>query len=93
MYVASECFKLTSHSQTLVSLRQSILCEYDKISSVFCLFYWGGGGAGVCLICTIFLVVNLLTVFETFVPPVKDCTHGVSGLFWIEPPLFRSFKL
>ena len=35
-------------------------------------------GEGVCLICLICMVVNLLTGFQAFVPPVKDFTHGIS---------------
>ena len=35
-------------------------------------------GEGVCLICLICMVVKLLTSFESFVPPVKDFTHGIS---------------
>ena len=42
--------------QTLVSLRQSILCNYDNVT-----FLWGG-----CLICLIVLVVKLLTGFDAF---------------------------
>ena len=63
-----------NHSQTLVSLRQSILCGYDKISS----FFRGGGEWGMPDMPHI-LDVKLLTGFEAFVPPVKDFTlNGAS---------------
>ena len=35
-------------------------------------------GRGGCLVCLIVLVVNLLTGFEAFGPPVKDFVLGVS---------------
>ena len=54
--------------QTLVSLRQSVLCGYDNLT-----FFWGG-----CLICLIVLVVKLLTGFEAFGPTVKDFALGAS---------------
>ena len=57
--------------QTLVSLRQSILCGYDNLT------FFGGGGGG-CMICLIVVVVKLLTGFEAFGPPVKDFALGVS---------------
>ena len=37
-------------------------------------FFLGGG----CLICLIVLVVKLLTGYEAFGPPIKDCALGVS---------------
>ena len=58
-----------NHSQTLVSLRQSILCGYDKNFK-----FLGGCVVGVCLICLKCFIVKLLTGFEAFVPPVKDFT-------------------
>ena len=62
--------------QTLVSLRQSILCGYDNFT-FFILFYfiyylfffWGGGGG---------LNASYPTGFEAFGPPVKDFALGVS---------------
>ena len=54
--------------QTLVSLRQSILCDYDNVT-----FLCGGA-----LICLIVLVVKLLTGFDAFGPPVKDFALGVN---------------
>ena len=56
--------------QTLVSLRQSVLCGYDNLT-----FFFLGGG---CLICLIVLVVKLLTGFEAFGPTVKDFALGAS---------------
>ena len=58
--------------QTLVSLRQSVLCRYDNVT-----FFFGGGGGGMgCLICLMVLVVKLLTGFEAFGPPVwSQCYH------------------
>ena len=63
-------FQVSEPYQTLVSLRQSILCDYDNVT-----FLWGG-----CLICPIVLVVKLLTGFEAFGPPVKDFALGVSAV-------------
>ena len=62
-------FQVSEPYQTLVSLRQSIICDYDNVT-----FFVGGG----CLICPIVLVVKLLTGFEAFGPPVKDFALGVS---------------
>ena len=56
--------------QTLVSLRQYVLCGYDNVT-----FFFGGGG---CLTYLIVLVVKLLTGFEAFGPPVKNFALGVS---------------
>ena len=49
--------------QTLVSLRQYVLCLITLE------FFLGGAG---CLIYLIVLVVKLLTGLEAFGPPVKD---------------------
>ena len=68
MYISSDSLSLNEPYQTLVSLRQSILCGYDNVT-----FLWGG-----CLICLIILVVKLLTGFEAFGPPVKDFALGAS---------------
>ena len=65
--------------QTLVSLRQSILCGYNNVR-----FSGGGGG----LICLIVLVAKLLTGFIAFGPPLKVLALGVSVVIWIEAPLF-----
>ena len=51
---------------------------------VSCVFFFLGGGKGVCLI---FLVVKLLTGFQAFVLPVKDFTHCVSVVIFIVPML------
>ena len=61
-------FQVSEPYQTLVSLRQSILCDYDNVT-----FFVGG-----CLICFIVLAVKLLTGFEAFGPPVKYFALGVS---------------
>ena len=66
MYICVS-FPVNEPYQTLVSLRESVLCGYDVT------FFWAG-----CLICHLVLVVKLLTDFETFGPPVKDFTLGVS---------------
>ena len=68
MYISSVSLPLNEPYQTLVSLRQSILCWYDNVT-----FFVGG-----CLICLIVLVVKLLTGFEAFGPPVKDFALAVS---------------
>ena len=70
MYILSVSLLVNEQYQTLDSLRQSILCGYDKVT-----FFWGGGG---CLICLIVLVVKLLTGIEAFGPPVKYFALGVS---------------
>ena len=69
MYISSVSLPINEQYQTLVSLRQSILCGYDNV-----IFLWG------CLICLIVLVVKLLTDFEAFGPPVKDFLFAVSVL-------------
>ena len=58
MYISSVSLPVNEPYQTLVSLRQSILCGYDNVT-----FFvrGGGGGGGGCLICLIVLVVKLLT--------------------------------
>ena len=68
MYISSVSLPVNEPYQTLVSLRQSILCRYDNVT----FFLWG------CLVCLIVLVVKLLTGFEAFGPPVKDFSLGVS---------------
>ena len=75
MYISSVSLSVNEPYQTLVSLRQSILCGYDNGT-----FFLGGGGGGgrECLICLIVLVVKLLTDFEAFGPTVKDFALGVS---------------
>ena len=70
MYISSVSLPVNEPYQTLVSLRQSILCGYDNVT-----FFGGEGG---CLICLKVLVVKLLTGFEAFGPPVKDFALGVS---------------
>ena len=75
MYISSVSLSVNEPYQTLVSLRQSILCGYDNGTN-FCVFFFLGGGG--CLICIIVLVVKLLTGFEAFGPTVKDFTLGVS---------------
>ena len=74
MYISSVSLPISESYQTLVSLRQSILCGYDNDT-----FFWRGGwGGGGCLIYLIVLVVKLLTGFEAFGPPVKDFALAVS---------------
>ena len=68
MYISSVSLPLNEPYQTLVNLRQSILCGYDNVT-----FFVGG-----CLICLIVMVVKLLTGLEAFGPPVRDFTLGVS---------------
>ena len=70
MYILSVSPPVNEPYQTLVSLRQSILCGYDNV-------IFGGGDWG-CLICLIVLVVKLLTGFEAFGSPVKEFALGVS---------------
>ena len=70
MYISSVSLSVNEPYQTLVSLRQSILCGNDNVA-----FFWGGGwggGGGGCLICLIVSVVKRLTGFKAFGPPVKD---------------------
>ena len=69
MYISSVPLPVNKPYQTLVSVRQSILCGYDNVT------FFGGRG---CLVCLIVLVVKLLTGFEAFGPPVKDFSLGVS---------------
>ena len=64
MYISRVSLPLNETYQTLVSLRQSILCGYDNVT-----FSVGGNH--------IVLVVKLLTGFEAFGPLVKDFTLGV----------------
>ena len=71
MYISSVSFPVNEPYQTLVSLRQSILCGYDSVT-LFC---------GGCLRCLIVLVVKLLSDFEAFGPSVKDFELGVSVSF------------
>ena len=80
MYISSVSLSVNEPYQTLVSLRQSILCGYDNGTNFFFFFFFfgGGGGGRGCLICIIVLVVKLLTGFEAFGPTVKDFTLGVS---------------
>ena len=70
MYISSVSLPVNKPYQTLVSLRQSILCGYDNVT----FFLWVGD----CLVCLIVLVMKLLTGFEAFGPPVKDFALGVS---------------
>ena len=70
MYISSFSLPLNKRYQTLVSLRQPILCRYDNVT----FFVWGMG----CLICLIVLVLKLLTGFKGFGPPVNDFALGVS---------------
>ena len=70
MYISNVSLPVNEPYQTLVSLRQSILCGYDNVT-----FFLGGGG---CLVCLIVLVVKQLTGFKAFGPPVKDFSLGVS---------------
>ena len=65
MYISSGSLPLNKLYRTLISLRVGM------IELHFCV-------CGGCLICLIFLVVKLLTGFESFGPPVKDFTLGVS---------------
>ena len=65
MYISSVSLPVNEPYQTLVSLRQSILCGYDNFT-----FFFLGGGAD--------MVVKLLTGFKAFAPPVKDFKYGVS---------------
>ena len=67
IYISSVSLPVNEAYQTLVSLRQSILCGYDNFT-----FFVGG-----YLICLIVLVVKLMTGFKAFGPPVKDFTLGV----------------
>ena len=73
MYISSVSLPVNEPYQTLVSLCQSILCGYDKVT-----FFSGGGGGRGCLTCLKVLVVKLLTGFEAFGPPVKDFALGLS---------------
>ena len=73
MYSSSVSLPVNDPYQTLVSLRQSILCGYDSVT-----FFLFGGGGRECLICLIVLVVKQLTGFAAFGPPVKDFALGVS---------------
>ena len=70
MHISSVSLPVNEPYQTLISLRQSVLCGYDNVT-----FYLGGGE---CLICLIVLVAKLLTGFEAFGPPVKEIALGVS---------------
>ena len=72
MYILSVSLTISETYQTLVSLRQSILCGYDNVT-----FFVGEEGVG-CLICLIVWVVKLLTDFKAFGPPVKDFALAVS---------------
>ena len=66
MYISSVSLPVNEPYQTLVSLCQSMMLH----------FFLGGGGG--CLICLIVLVVQFLTGFKAFGPPVKDFSLGVS---------------
>ena len=65
MYISSVSIPVKEPYQTSVSLRQSILCGYDNVSSFFFFFFFGGGGGGGAggLICLIVLAVKLLNGF------------------------------
>ena len=77
MYISSVLLPISEPYQTLVSLRQSILCGYNNVQFfLFFIFFWGGGVG--CLICLIVLVVKLLTGFVAFGPPVKDFALAVN---------------
>ena len=69
MHISSVSLPIKEPYQTLVSLRQFVLCGYDNVT-----FYLGGGD----LICPILLAVKPLTCFEAFGPPVKEIALGVS---------------
>ena len=69
MYISSVSLPISEPYQTLVSLRQSILCGYDNVT-----FFCVEG----CLICLKVLVVKLLTGFQAFYPSVKDFALAVS---------------
>ena len=68
MYTSSVSLPISEQYQTLVSFRQSILCGFDSVT-----FLWVG-----CLICSIVLIVKLLTGFKAFGPPVKDFALAIS---------------
>ena len=89
MYISSVSLPVNEPYQTLVSLRQSILCGYDNVTFYLFFFFWGGG----CLICLIVLVVKLLTGFKAFGPPVKDFALGVSVVILDGALLFRYLKV
>ena len=63
IYISSVSHPVNETYQTLVSLRQSILCNVT--------FFFGGGGG--CLIC---LMVKLPTGSKAFGPPEKDFALG-----------------
>ena len=74
MYISSVSLPISEPYQTLVSLRQFILCGYDNVT-----FFVLG-----CLICLIVLDVKLLTGFKAFGPPVKDFAPAVSVVILYE---------
>ena len=88
MYISSVSLPISVPYQTLVSLRQSILCGYDNVTFVcffcFLLFFFGGGWG---------LAVKLLTGFEAFGPPVKDFALAVSVVILDGASLFRYLRV
>ena len=85
MYISSVSFPVNRLYQTLVSLRQSILCGYDNVTFFF---FWGGGL--ICLLVS--LVVKLQTGFYAVSPPVKDFTVGVSVVILDEASVVQILK-
>ena len=81
MYISSVSLPISETCQTLVSLRQSILCGYDNVT-----FLLG------CLICLIDLVVKLLSGFEAIGPPIKVFALAVSGVILDEASIVQILK-
>ena len=74
--------------QTLVSLRQSVLCRYDNVT----FFGGGGGGGGVW--------GGVPDMPHGFGCEATDWLRGIWSpcmesvlSFWMEPPLFRYLKV
>ena len=84
MYTISVSLPINKPYQTLVSLRQSILCGYDNVT-----FFVEGGG---CLLCLIVLAVKLLTGFKAFGCTVNDFALGVSVVILDEASVFQILK-
>ena len=83
MYISSVSLPVNKLYQTLVSLRQSIICGYDNVT-----FFFGGGTPDMPHI----FIVNLLTGFEAFGPPVKDFALGVRVVILDEVSVVQILK-
>ena len=77
MYISNVSLPVNEPYQTLVSLRQSILCGYDNVTFIIIIFFFFLGGGGVPGM-PHSLVVKQMTGFKAFGPPVKDFSLGVS---------------